>query len=169
MKSKLLPPISRLRELFVWDAVSGILYNRLWRGGKARAGDRAGKLCKDGYRRVNADGSEYPEHRILWALETGADPGPMQIDHRNGVRQDNRFENLRLATAGQQQQNTELRASELNLRGVQRMGRGHRAYIRHNGKRMYGPTVYSLEEALEQRAFLEDVFQGSYAAPQSRG
>lgn len=168
MKSKPLPPVERLRDLFIWDAATGALYNRVWRGGKARAGDRAGKLCKDGYRRVNVDKGEFSEHRVLWALEMGEDPGEAQIDHRNGDRLDNRLANLRKASAGQQQQNTRLRASQTGLRGVQRMGRGHRAYIRHEGKRMYGPTVYSIEEALEQRAFLEDVFQGAYAAAASR-
>lgn len=41
-------------------------------------------------------------HRLCWFLQTGTLP-PDQIDHRNGIRDDNRFSNLRCATNQQNQ------------------------------------------------------------------
>lgn len=52
----------------------------------------------NGYRRVNVDGAKYYEHRLAWFYMTGAWPKD-QIDHVNGDRSDNRFINLREASA----------------------------------------------------------------------
>jgi hypothetical protein len=58
----------------------------------------------DGYLRVKLNGRYLTAHRVVWVL---ADRGPLpsQIDHINGVRTDNRPENLRAATPQQNQQN----------------------------------------------------------------
>ncbi len=43
-----------------------------------------------------------PTHRVAWFLKTGEwPPAELQIDHINRVRDDNRWENLRLATPSQ--------------------------------------------------------------------
>lgn len=57
-----------------------------------------GTNSKDGYRRVGA----IPEHRIVMAQQLGR---PLErwevVHHRNGVRNDNRLENLELWIKGQ--------------------------------------------------------------------
>ena len=50
-----------------------------------------------GYLRVRVNGKRFRAHRVCWALYHGY--WPDQIDHVNGVRSDNRIENLRNVTA----------------------------------------------------------------------
>ena len=89
-------PIARVQHVFDYHT-DGYLIWRHPTGPRAKAGDRAGYVSKTKkYRRVEIDGKSYGEHRIIWAWHTGAWPAD-QIDHKNGVRSDNRIENLREA------------------------------------------------------------------------
>ena len=68
--------------------------------GRNRNGRRAGTLKREsGYRRVRVGGGKIMyEHRIVWEMHNGAIPEGMQVDHINGIRDDNRIENLQLLT-----------------------------------------------------------------------
>ena len=61
-----------------------------------------------GYLRIRGDNDgekfEVRAHRVAWALQTGDWP-ERQIDHINGIRNDNRFCNLREVTHKQNQWN----------------------------------------------------------------
>lgn len=85
---------SRARELLSYDPDTGILRNRTNRG-KLRAGDEAGRIDpQSGYRRIMIDYHMYRIHRLAFLLMTGRWPRD-QIDHINGIRDDNRWTNLR--------------------------------------------------------------------------
>lgn len=83
------------------------------------AGDPAGSLHPSGYIIVGIGGGKYPAHRVIWLMETGAWPEG-EIDHINGIRHDNRWENLRdVSTAVNQQNQREGQAgSRSGLLGV---------------------------------------------------
>lgn len=101
---KPLPSQERLQELLSYDPETGMLTNKVTRAsnGKAKKGTRAGRAMTIGYRNLNVDGPTYLEHRIIWRLVTGDDPGSLSVDHINGDRGDNSWSNLRLATTTQQ-------------------------------------------------------------------
>ena len=58
------------------------------------AGKIAGSFYSNGYMRVGLFGRDHLAHRVVWAWVYGNWP-KKQIDHINGVRDDNRIANLR--------------------------------------------------------------------------
>lgn len=95
---KKLPDIEVLRSLFSYSRGTGVLTRVSVAGPNTKSGDKAGTPNKRGTLRVMIFGSLYPVHRVVWAVCTGKDPYPFEIDHRNGVTSDNRRRNLRIAT-----------------------------------------------------------------------
>lgn len=95
----------RLHELLDYEADTGVFTRRIARR-NAKAGSVAGSVNGSGYRHIMLDGRKYKAHRLvpLWLLGVRVPPG-LQIDHINGIRDDNRAVNLRLATNQQNQFN----------------------------------------------------------------
>lgn len=94
----------RLLACLRYDPENGF-WVRLRDGGGRRAGEIAGHLRKDGYRRIGFEGNEYLEHRLAIFCMTSAWPRN-EVDHRNLNRADNRWANLREATHSQNRTNT---------------------------------------------------------------
>ena len=59
-----------------------------------RIGSSFGRLDAQGYRTGRVFNKEYKEHRLIWLYHYGEWPKD-QLDHINGVRDDNKIENLR--------------------------------------------------------------------------
>lgn len=92
---------SQVAKLFEYDGVDLIRKIRCKKGLPGPCKSR----CVQGYYRVQVDGIGYKVHRLIWILVNGAIPHGMFIDHINGLRTDNRIENLRLVTPNQNQFN----------------------------------------------------------------
>jgi hypothetical protein len=75
---------------------------------RVRVGDRAGHLNKpSGYRIISLFGKKIPEHRLVWLFFGNTIEDGHVIDHINGIRDDNRYENLRHCTPHENMQNVE--------------------------------------------------------------
>jgi len=64
------------------------------------------EAIRSGYKSLNLDRRRYSAHRLIWKWVTGDDPEI--IDHINGDRTDNRWENLRSTSCGENQRNVSL-------------------------------------------------------------
>lgn len=99
------PNFARLNDVLRYEG--GIVY---WRkrpskkSVRAVVGSEAGCIHHDGYRYIQLDECLIQTHQIVWALHHSDYPSCF-VDHINGNRSDNRIENLRLATAGENSTN----------------------------------------------------------------
>jgi len=92
-----LPPIEELRRLFDYDPEKGVVTRKVTVGARAKKGSVVTR--KDGrYFQVMINYKSFMLHRICYALYHGRDPYPMEVDHINHDRGDNRVCNLRLVS-----------------------------------------------------------------------
>lgn len=112
-KTKELPSVAYLKECFDYNPESGEL---VWRvrplhhfqdevssrlTNDRQAGKQVVSKSTNGYTRVGIEGTRYAAHRVIWKMHTGEELTG-HIDHINGVRTDNRMENLRLVEGHQE-------------------------------------------------------------------
>lgn len=93
----------KLRELLRYDPETGVFTYRVQRGGRA-AGARAGTINKEGYVTIHLCYRLYAAHRLAWLYMKGVWPADL-IDHKNCIRSDNIWTNLREADDSLNQQN----------------------------------------------------------------
>lgn len=87
-----------------YDAESGIFTRR-----GRNAGKIAGTVTNHGYVVVRVLGERVKAHRLAWLMANGRWPDS-GIDHINGIKTDNRIDNLREATAGQNNKNRRVKS-----------------------------------------------------------
>lgn len=94
---------------------------------------------KNGYVRLRVNGKGYLAHRLAWFYTHAVWP-PVQIDHINCDKQDNRICNLRLATSSQNHGNRmKPKGYSAPLKGAHwnRFRNYWQSYIRVNGKSFF--------------------------------
>lgn len=87
----------RLREVFHYDPETGLFTRIEQRSGRGKVGDVVGYKDASGHLYAMADYQKYAVHRLAFLYMTGEWPKG-QVDHMNGVRDDNRWVNLRDVT-----------------------------------------------------------------------
>ena len=99
MKILPLPSIDRLNQLFIIDAVAGVLTAKTTRGRRI-AGTVVGTPNDEGRLICRVDYKIYYVHRILWKMYYGCDPVDL-IDHGDRKTDSNGIRNLRDANISQ--------------------------------------------------------------------
>jgi hypothetical protein len=134
---------------------------------------RAGKHVRlrkhnQGYLIVSVLGCALLAHRLAWFWMTGE--WPEQIDHRNGSRDDNRWENLRQSDHSTNGMNSRLRShSTLGVKGVARQSESKTfcARITVKGKRRNLGSFRTIEEASAAYKRAAKELHGDFAYQQS--
>ena len=128
-----------------YDPETGVFRWKQTRG-PARKGDIAGSKNVYGY--IDLTRRKWLAHRLAWLYMYGECP-PEQIDHINGVRDDNRIANLRLATNAQNSRNRLRRKSKSGIKGVSWIPkcRKWKAGICFNGRPIHIGHFATAEEA----------------------
>jgi hypothetical protein len=93
----------KLKEFLEYDRCSG-LFKWIISKGSAGKGRIAGKAHDFGYVLIRIDQKGYYAHRLAWLYEYGSFPQG-HVDHINGNPNDNRLENLRIASNTENMQN----------------------------------------------------------------
>ena len=109
-----------------------------------------------GYKKGYIFGKAYYAHRVIFLFMTGK--WPDQTDHINGIRSDNRWENLRSVDLSGNRKNA--RKPKHNKSGrigvhLQKATGNWCAQIDANGEKMHLGTFKSFEAACEMRAVAE--------------
>ena len=143
---KQLPSSDRLKALLNYDPTTGVFTWKAARPG-VTAGAVAGSVGHQGYRTIWIDGCPYLAHRLAWLFVTGLDP-VFQIDHKNGVKDANWFDNLREATQKQNSENREAYGAS-GFRGVYyiKARKKFQVQVQHNGKKTTYGYYHTAEEA----------------------
>lgn len=155
-----LPSKARLDELLHFNPDTGEIRWKVYKGGRAKAGDIAGTIDtrrKDGmkYRRIKIDGIIYKAHRLMYYYYTGEQPP--EIDHKNGNSLDNRKNNLRPSDRNHNTKNHKMQKN--NTSGVigVRYCKTYKHWVAHLGNRQFQrlnstlKTFKTFEAAVAQR------------------
>jgi hypothetical protein len=156
----------KLKAMFAHDLLTGAL---IWRHrpvtdfksddiarswNERFAGTEAGSVNSRGYVRVRIGMSSYLVHRVVWMMANGSLPDV--LDHINGIRTDNRLENLRPSTALQNARHMRVGPTGGSICvGVVKRGRKWMAYIGDGGPNKHLGYFASRHEAIAIRKCAE--------------
>lgn len=159
------PSLEFFRECFSYNAETGEIRwkerpeghfktlrdHRVWNN--KYPGQIAGSIASNGYRQITLLGGPVKAHRIAWMLHYGVILNNA-IDHINGVKDDNRIDNLRQVSDEENSRNK--KRNFLNKSGVMgvtwsKADRKWRVRIGVSGKYKCLGSFVSLEEAISVR------------------
>jgi hypothetical protein len=140
-----------LRALFGYDAETGLLTRLVSCAGK-KAGTVAGTRHAHGYVSITIGRKHYLAHRLAWLYAHGCWPAG-DIDHLNGVKDDNGISSLRdvTKTINQQNQRRPQKSRTFGLLGARwhAGAKAWRARIQVDGQERYLGLFQTAEQAHE--------------------
>lgn len=142
---KPLPSQEQLNKLFDYNPTTGILARRSLRS------QCLGCLDSQGYLRLKIGRKVYLAHRLIWKIVTGNEPPPA-LDHIDGNRLNNRVDNLRAASHGENQQNTSRQLNNTSGHKGVSWSKTHKSWqvsVMGDGKSLWLGRYKNLEDAVK--------------------
>lgn len=131
---------------------------------KKKAGAIVGIYNGEGYLQVRHGGKYIASHRLVFLLTHGY--CPEVIDHINGIKDDNRIENLRAANYTENRCNSLIQSNNTSgIKGIHKLknGGGFQAYISYNKKSKFLGVFRTLSEAEELISLAREMIHGTFA------
>lgn len=144
--------VDGLMDILSYNKDNGVFTWKIHLKNGINAGDIAGYVSA-GYIRITIDGEPYMAHRLAWLYVHGEWPKG-QIDHINGIKSDNRIENLRCVNHGENMKNKRMRKNNSSgFTGVYFRKDNNRwtAEISVKNKKKKLGCYENLEDAIEAR------------------
>lgn len=140
--------LADLRAIIRYCPDSGAFTRLVSKSNAHKPGVISGGRTDQGYIRLQVNGISYKAHRLAWFYMTGKWP-KQEVDHINGIRDDNRWCNLREASRAFNGQNMHRarKDNKLGLLGVSKNKKRWMARIEIGGKRIQIGTFSSPLEA----------------------
>jgi len=150
-----------LKSILHYNPTTGFFTWVVHRQHNSLAGSRAGCVNKsDGRRYIKVHCVRYAESRLAWFYMNGRWPR-FHVDHRDGDKQNNKWENLRQASVTNNMGNSRPRTA---LKGVTRVRTGkYTAQIQHSMKKIHLGTFDTPEEAHAAYANAAKKLYGEFA------
>ena len=145
---------SELKKALLYDADTGVFTWKIDVPPNVKSGMVAG--CVNNvtkYKVMGFGGARYLQHRLAWLYVYGELPHG-QIDHINGIRDDNRILNLRTVTAKENLKNQRMRKTNTSgFTGVfwDKINKKWRAQIQYNKKQINLGSFVMLTDAISAR------------------
>jgi len=155
--------IDYVKSILDYNKDTGIITWKIGNGKRAVQGNEAGYITDEGYRAIGINGKYIKSHRIAWAMHYGFQPD-FQIDHINGIKNDNRIINIRLATQSQNKSNVNAPITNTSgVKGVVKRNGRYIAQIKHNQKNIYIGTFDNISDAEKARIEVEKKLFGEFS------
>jgi len=148
--AKINPPVDTLKNEVKYNEITGLFTWLINKKGPIKIGMTAGAKRKDGYISIRINGEDYLAHRLAWLIYYGELSEKYQIDHINLCRSDNRIQNLRIASHGENSINTNAKSHNVSgLKGAHYhiKRKKYRSRITINGKQKWLGYFDTAEEA----------------------
>jgi hypothetical protein len=126
----------RLKEILDYDPDTGLFTRKAINNPNQKIGQIAGSRYDNGYVCIMVDNKLYKAHRLVWFYIHGVWPSKY-IDHINGIRHDNRIDNLRECSKLENAQNIKIPiCNKSGYMGVSwaKVSKKWKAQIKTNGK-----------------------------------
>jgi hypothetical protein len=136
----------RLLELLSYNPDTGIFTWKVDRKRLAKANSIAGSVNGSGYRQISVDGKLYLAHRLAWFYCFQEWPEHI-IDHINGIKDDNRLDNLQDISQNKNVRKANKKLSTSGYRNVRKVYNRYQAAIKIAGKTIHIGMYDTGEEA----------------------
>jgi len=130
----------------------------------ARVGDVAGCKSSSGHIQISIRGVKILAHRLAWAMHYGLQP--KEIDHINGIKDDNRISNLRECTRSQNQANKNKQKNNTSGHKGVFWHKNHNkwtAQIKKNGKHIHLGVFINIDDAVQAYAKATKIHNSEFA------
>ena len=161
------PTQEEVKKILHYNPETGKFRWRVTKPGSAAKGSEAGYVNDGygGYRKIKINDQSYGAHQLAWLYMTGTFPEKL-VDHKNGTRDDNRWENLRLADDSENQALGNTKLNKTNTTGeknIIELPDGKYLVKLVKNRKTYRKRFEKKEDAMAWRDRISDKLRGDFA------